>query len=70
MNEGKLINSTNRADIVLIPKIPNPSNIVNFRQISLCSIIYKIIAKVLANRFQGVIKRCIDNSQSAFVLGV
>lgn len=61
LNEGKLIDSVNRIDIVLIPKIPNPTNLVNFRSISLCSILYKTVAKFLANKLQCVINRPILN---------
>lgn len=56
-------------EIVLIPKISNLSNLANFKPISLCTILYKIVSKVLANRLQGIIGKCIDIAQSAFVLG-
>lgn len=59
----------NDTSIVLIPKIPNPFSMNNFRPISLCNVLYKIIAKTIANRFQKFLDCCIDNSQSAFVLG-
>ncbi|KAA3480429.1 reverse transcriptase [Gossypium australe] len=62
----KKINTT---DIVLIPKVSQPSTLVNFRPISLCSVIYKIIAKSIANILQEVIGNCIDEVQSDFVPG-
>lgn len=34
---------------------------------NLCTIIYKIVAKTIANRLQEFIGRCIDNAQNAFV---
>ncbi|KAA3487748.1 reverse transcriptase [Gossypium australe] len=69
LNERKGVEDINNTDIVLIPKVPHPSNMVNFRPISLCSVIYKIVAKAVANRLQGVIGNCIDKVQSAFVPG-
>ncbi|KAA3455898.1 reverse transcriptase [Gossypium australe] len=69
LNEGKALDSVNRTDIVLILKTPNPSSLVNFRPISLCTILYKLVAKTIANRLQDFIGTCIDRAQSAFVPG-
>ncbi|KAA3480597.1 reverse transcriptase [Gossypium australe] len=69
LNEGKNFDSTNRINIVLIPKTPNPTNLVNFRPISLCTILYKLVVKTIANRLQDFIGKCIDSAQSAFVPG-
>ncbi|KAA3460299.1 reverse transcriptase [Gossypium australe] len=37
--------------------------------ISLCTVIYKVVAKAIANQLQKVIDKCIDRVQSAFVPG-
>lgn len=67
LNENFDIELLNITNIVLIPKIQNPSNMVNFRPISLCCVLYKLIAKTIANRFQHVLENCIDSAQSTFV---
>ncbi|KAA3473503.1 reverse transcriptase [Gossypium australe] len=69
LNNGQSFGKTNSTDIVLIPKIKNPINLSNFRPISLCTALYKMVAKTVANRLQCVIGKCIDEAQSAFVPG-
>lgn len=69
LNNGKDFEGLNLTEIILIPKTSKTTNIGNFRPISLCTVIYKIIAKTIANRLQEFIGRCIDNAQSAFVPG-
>lgn len=40
--------------IVLIPKIPNPVKITDFRPISLCNVIYKVVSKCMVNHLRPV----------------
>ncbi|KAA3472560.1 reverse transcriptase [Gossypium australe] len=63
------VSQINTTHIVLTPKKRNPTNFSHFRPISLCSVIYKIMAKAIAERFKGVLGKCIDKAQSAFVPG-
>ncbi|PNX60639.1 cysteine-rich receptor-like protein kinase, partial [Trifolium pratense] len=51
----------------LIPKVDSPQRLNEFRPISLVGSLYKILAKVLANRLRLVIGSVISESQSAFV---
>ncbi|KAA3465149.1 reverse transcriptase [Gossypium australe] len=69
LNENQDFGDFNSTDIVLIPKVPKPTHLVNFKPISLCSVIYKVVAKTIANRLQKIIDKCIDKVQSAFVPG-
>jgi hypothetical protein len=61
--------SLNALFISLIPKVPGANSIKDFRPISLVGGIYKIIAKVLANRLESVLEKVISKSQSAFIKG-
>ncbi|XP_071933651.1 uncharacterized protein [Coffea arabica] len=65
--DGHLLKSVNETLISLIPKTNTASSISDFRPISLCNVLYKIISKVLTNRFKLVLSACISHSQSAFV---
>lgn len=40
-----------------------------FRSISHCNVIYKMITKTIANRLRKVLDACIDEAQWAFVPG-
>lgn len=62
----KGINSTN---IILIPKVPSPESVSQFRPISLCSFSYKVLSKILANRLKPLLPELISPTQNAFVVG-
>lgn len=55
--------------VTLIPKIKNAKSVKDFRPISLCNVLYKIVARAITNRIKGTLGNIIDLHQSAFILG-
>uniref|UniRef100_A0A2N9GA24 Reverse transcriptase domain-containing protein n=1 Tax=Fagus sylvatica TaxID=28930 RepID=A0A2N9GA24_FAGSY len=66
---GSFQRSLNATFLTFIPKKANAVEIRDFRPISLVSSVYKILAKVLANRLNGVLDTIISPSQNAFAHG-
>lgn len=61
------IEKVNMTDICLIPKVDKPEFIEQFRPISLCNTIYKIVTKVIVNRLKEVIPGIVSPYQTGFV---
>ena len=59
----------NTTFIVMVPKKGRVEDFKNYRPISLVKSLYKLIAKVLANRLKKVMHSLINEAQNAFVKG-
>ena len=68
-NTGVLPRDTNNALLVLIAKVAKPEKITQFRPISLCNVLFKIITKTMVGRLKGVIDKLVGPHQASFIPG-
>ena len=68
-HSGAMPPKLNMTHVALIPKVKRPTSVTEFRPISLCNVLYKIISKVLANRLKLILPQIIAPTQSAFISG-
>lgn len=61
--------SINATFIVLIPKNSKPKKVSEYRPINLTTSIYKVVAKVLAERLKTVLPSTIVVNQATFIKG-
>ena len=59
----------NHTHVVLIPKVSKPTRITEFRPISLCNVMYKLVTKVISNRLKPLLPVLVSETQSAFTPG-
>lgn len=55
--------------VVVVPTVLHPETLSQFRPISLCTTIYKLITKIIVNRLKPVLADLISHFQSSFVPG-
>lgn len=69
LNEGKLEEGMNDTIITLIPKTFRACKLDDFRPISLCNVVSKIVSRVLANRLKVTLADVLSKFQIAFMGG-
>lgn len=60
LNQQRLPSALNYTYIVLIPKVSQPKKITEFRPISLCNVIYKLVSKAIANQIKPILNMIIS----------
>lgn len=59
----------NHTQLFMLPKKPNPTHMTDLRPISLCSVTYKIVSKILYFRLKRILPQLVSPTQGAFVAG-
>jgi hypothetical protein len=68
--EGNLnLGSINMEYITLIPKVPSPTGVNDFRPITLLNCVHKILTKLLTNRLQALVLKIVHQNQYGFLKG-
>lgn len=66
-HNGKLLKEISATVLALVPKIPSPKNVADYRPIACCNVIYKCISKILVNRVKDSLDILVNENQSAFI---
>lgn len=61
-SSSSLPDGLNHTNLVLIPKVKDPSRPVDYRPIALCNILYKIVVKIIAQRLKPLLDNLVDKS--------
>ncbi|GKC44690.1 RNA-directed DNA polymerase, eukaryota, reverse transcriptase zinc-binding domain protein [Tanacetum coccineum] len=66
---GKILGEINATIISLVPMLPTPFKVLDFKPIACCNVVYKCISKILTGRIQGCLDKLINSNQSTIILG-
>jgi hypothetical protein len=66
---GRRPQGVNGTTIILLPKKDELEHLKDFRLMSLCNVVYKVVSKCLINRMHPLLHDIIAPMQSAFVPG-
>ncbi|XP_074277325.1 uncharacterized protein LOC141600966 [Silene latifolia] len=69
LNSGRVLKELNRTFIALIPKTEAPEDVSDYRPISLCNVLMRVVTKCIANRLGKVMGSLVSESQNAFLPG-
>jgi len=66
---GIIHNPLNTTFLALIPKVDKPKYFDDYRPISLCNCVYKIISKIISKRIKRILSKNVSGEQFGFLEG-
>ena len=66
---GRILKQINATTLCLVPKCDQPVDVSQFRSITCCNVIYKILSKMLCARLNKILPTLISPNQSALLRG-
>jgi hypothetical protein len=68
-SSGRMLKQINHSILALVPKSAHVNSANDFRPISCCNVVYKVISKILAGRLGSALQSIINPAQNAFLGG-
>lgn len=69
LHESKMPANVNKTNIVMFPKVRDPTELAQYRPISLCNVVYKLVSKAIVIRLKNILSDLVSENHSAFVPG-
>ncbi|KAI5350425.1 hypothetical protein L3X38_003316 [Prunus dulcis] len=66
---GSVLEFLNSTLVTLVPKITNPQSTLQFRPISLCNTLYKVVSKIIVGRLRPLMCKLVSPNRVSFVPG-
>ena len=66
--KGKVVGALHVTCIALTPKGDKPRSLNDYRPISLCNLVYKIISKIIANRIKPMMSKWMSKEEFGFLV--
>lgn len=64
-NKRRVLTDINQTVLHLVPKVKTPHTVGDFRPIACCTVVYKVISKLICNRIKPVLGKLINQAQGA-----
>ncbi|XP_040372858.1 uncharacterized protein LOC112194030 [Rosa chinensis] len=68
-NAGEVPCGLNHTIICLVPKVSGPQSMMQFRPISLCNTVYKVVSKIIVARIRPYMQKLVSPNQVSYVPG-